>query len=350
MYRDAEEDLNRIEELLVREILGENAYLQFKRGKIGHEELKPHIPAILKLSQAYNLKDKATETTLKDIRLLEAYSIYFLPINYVKIRYLFDKIELDKIVANSPKILDFGCGPGTAALAAVNYLRKKSEIFLLDSSVNAGHFAKDLIYKFSSQKATCLKEPEWKKYRYDLIIAANTINEVMSGQVEKLVEDMHVALKDKGILLILEPALKEKTKKAMEIRDLILKKYDHMKPLYPCTRKDSCPMLSSSAKDWCHGSISWSQSRLVKQVDKMTGFNKHRLKYSAFIFQKNGTLKEGYRVVSIGDKSRGAFTAKLCGKDFFGTVRLSKKTKNEKSKVLKKTNLHDLLPPDGIER
>lgn len=330
------EDLSEIESLIVGRVLGKEALNQFKSGAISNAKLKAFVPDIVRLSARYNTE---SGELLSSGKTLAAYSLYFLPLNYMKLRWLLEKTECQ---LEMPAVLDFGCGPGTGGLAACGHFAGRLQIFLFDAAPQAAKYALGLI-KMHSPNVSVNSVSKWQERKYDLIIASNALNEVAPNMKQKLLTELAVALRPGGILLILEPALKDKTRKGMETRDFLVAA-GGLTPIFPCTRNGPCPMLRQSNDDWCHGSISWEQSRLTRQIDDLTGFNKHRIKYSAFIFQKNGSLKEGYRVVSLPRKDKSGTTIFLCGESYYGPVKFSKKSPRYKKAA--KVSLHSLVGSD----
>jgi hypothetical protein len=129
----------------------------------------------------------------------------------------------------------------------------------------------------------------------------------------------------------------------MELRNLVLSELSSFAPIFPCTRSDDCPMLSTSESDWCHGTLRWERPRLVRQLDELLGFNKHRIKYSGFVFVNGGDLVEGHRVVSAPEKGPGGTTAILCGLEYYGPVRIRKGQRSDQNRPLEKADVYDRL-------
>lgn len=102
-------------------------------------------------------------------------------------------------------------------------------------------------------------------------------------------------------------------------------------------------MLRSSETDWCHGTIEWHQPRLNAQLDGLLSFNKHRIKYSAFLFQRGGALREGIRVITDPSKERMGVTATVCGRDMYGPLRIRKGRRSENNRALEKASVFDRL-------
>ncbi len=102
-------------------------------------------------------------------------------------------------------------------------------------------------------------------------------------------------------------------------------------------------MLASSETDWCHGTVEWQQPRLNAHLDDLLSFNKHRIKYSAFIFQRGGVTPAGIRVLTPPQKTRAGIDTLVCGEDTYGVVRIRKGARSERNRALEKASVFDRL-------
>ncbi len=339
--------IQKLESLIVSSVFGAEVLQQFEQGDISNKNYDAYLPEILKLSEVYNFPENKNSSILTSQKSLEAYMLYFLPINFYKLSELIKRTKLPKDRIH--KVLDFGCGPGSGGLAASDYFGKNAALHLYDLSDRATQMAQNLIENYCPGVKCKIENSNWKKEKFDLIIAANAINEIKEEDKKAVLDDLVSSLSDNGVLLILEPALKVKTKLAMQTRDYILSTDENLCVLFPCTHNLPCPMLIDTEDDWCHGSMSWQSCKLIRQIDKLTGFNKHRLKYSAFIFQKGIQSVTGFRIVDIPRKDKTGFSARLCGEDFYAVSKLLKRNRNENNKMFEKADLFDLLKIESGE-
>ena len=330
---------------IVERLLGEEAYLQFSLGKISKKILSPYAEEIQRVSEMYTIKAKPNKAVINKISA-EAYTLYYAPVNFAKILHLMNKLPSDIFTSETLRILDFGSGPATASFAVDAFTSQSVIADCVDYSKDMLEIINKISSGISPSKSrfNCrVSFEEGQPDLYDMIILPNVLSEISMTSREPLMESLLASLKDKGILLILEPALQRITREAMQERDRLLSKYRSLVPIFPCTRRDACPMLKSSETDWCHGILEWQEPRLVKQFDELTGFNKHRIKYSAFIFQKSGAMKNGYRVVSVPEKAKHGWNAVLCGENVYQKFTLPKRERSEKNRHFEKIRLHDLL-------
>ncbi len=354
-----------LEDCLVKVALPPEAQKQYASGNIAKSFLEPYAKAISLLSQGYLEKASQTIATISDPKQADAYALYYTPINFAKILKLFG--ELPASFTNQPlKILDYGCGPGTASLAAISTFANELEIHAFDKSramlSSAVKIEREFQSLFGARFGAAKKRCHWRAFNseaelasdYQLIIAANVINEIPAASQMQLITGLANRLADDGVYVLLEPALQNTTRQLMGLRDALIERDASLVPIFPCTRSDSCPMLKQSKQDWCHGTLYesdalWGNSKLVKQLDAITGFNKHRVKYAAFIFQKHGVLRDGYRVITPSTKTNRGVTAKICGKSIYGDALLTKNAKSENNASFQKLKDYDRVLIDNLD-
>jgi hypothetical protein len=175
---------------------------------------------------------------------------------------------------------------------------------------------------------------------FDLVVASNALAELSSSDRASVRRTLAERVAPGGYLLIIEPGQKAHTRRLMSERDALLSEFKDLAPLYPCLRRDSCPMLSANDDDWCHAALTFNRGPLARQLDDLLGFNKHRIKFSAFIFQKAAATSTGYRILTPPEKGQRGIQALVCGADFYGTVRLSKTNRTDKNRCFEKAVLH----------
>lgn len=237
-------------------------------------------------------------------RLLRAYVGYYLPVNAEKVsRVLAELATYAAPRERPPRVLDFGCGPGTASIALL--LRERvRELVLVDVVDEALEAARWFARRLGTE-ARCAHEPPAGPY--DLILAANVLSEHAPPLEDLLAED--------GYLVVVEPALKEATRRLMERRDRLASR--GFRIAAPCLGRADCPMLEHSDL-WCHQDVPWPRPGPVAEVDRRTGLRKESLKYSYLVVTRSGRtlgdLPGGWRVVSNLHREKGKAWAHLCGR------------------------------------
>jgi len=338
--------LTKLEDFLASQILPAAAYSQYCTGDVSKDSLKEYAKEIQAISQAYvhHSVGSRLPSPVTSLRGAEAYALYYSAINAAKILHLLPLLNLPRNLS----VLDIGCGPGTAGLALLSAVPHPFELTCVESAPAMRTVAEKLLSQWQSphplHKLTmCATLPPSTQQEYDLIIAANVLAEMPESEAAALIKTLVPQLRPNGYLLLLEPGQQAHTRRLMAIRNQIVHDHSELTPLFPCLRSDSCPMLQASETDWCHDTLEWHQPRLNRQFDHLLAFNKHRIKYSGFIFQKGGALLDGVRVITPPEKTRAGIEAILCGKDLYGIARIRKGTRSDGNRPLEKASVFDRL-------
>jgi SAM-dependent methyltransferase len=238
-------------------------------------------------------------------RLRRAYVHYYLPVNAEKVSRVLDELEACAPLPARPRVLDFGCGPGTASIPL---LRRRPEadltlVDVVDEALDDARFFAGLL----GARPRALHEPPPGE-KFDLILAANVFSEAPRNLENHLADD--------GTLVVLEPALKTATRRLMEWRDRMAAA--GYRVAAPCLRQSPCPMLRHEDL-WCHMDVPWPRPGPVAQVDQRLGLSKETLKYAyAAVTRKGRTLADlggTARVVSNLHREKGKSWAWMCGRE-----------------------------------
>ena len=278
-----------------------------------------------------------------------AYLKYFLPVNLSKIQVLLDEMPQDwpdQASGRSIRILDVGSGPGVGALAVLDWFHQHRpgrirdlSVVAIDVSAEALKQARQLWNAYSRESGVTggrlithegnlerLPNGAWlsqveQQAPYDLIIAANCLNELYSRNADpvestvKLVAQLLARLAPTGTLLVIEPALRDTSRALHQLRDRLIQE-KHCTIYSPCLHENSCPALVNPF-DWCHEERGWEPPPGIQKIDEAVGFIKDALKFSYLLLRKDGrTIVERrpdvYRVVSELRELKGEKRAWLC--------------------------------------
>jgi ribosomal protein RSM22 (predicted rRNA methylase) len=287
---------------------------------------------------------KRQRSYLDEAALRAGYLAYFLPVNLAKVQALLDELPPDQLCrpAEQPlKVLDIGSGPGTAALAVLDWMRQQPvqrdiEIVAVDEALPA---LQDLerfwqAYTGSSPGCaatlTCLHANLMRvgsldlckqEGPFELIVMANALSEFWPdtrdpvGSRVTFVSGLLDLLVPHGAFIIIEPALRGTSRSLHEVRDRLLAQ--GVCTVYsPCLHDDPCPALIKE-DDWCHEERPWTPPAIVSAIDREVGFIKDALKFSYVILRKDGRTivpraADRYRVVSELREMKGEKRAWLC--------------------------------------
>ena len=339
--------LQSIEDHLAEQILSSQGLTQHRAGKVSRQELVRFLSEITGISDSYvsHAVGRTLASPITSVTSAEGYALYYTPINAAKVLHLLPTLSLPQ---QDLRVLDLGCGPGTAGLALLASLEQSIHLTCVENSAPMRTVAEKLLSTFRGRghlKSLSILPalPSPPAEPFDLIIAANVLAELSTSQGDETARALSRRLTDNGHLLIIEPGQQLHTRRLMTLRNVLLESDESLAPIFPCLRRDACPMLRSSETDWCHGTIEWAQPRLNAHLDDLLSFNKHRIKYSAMIFRKGVPLDDGVRVLTPPTKSRLGVEALVCGRDTYGVVRIRKGTRSENNRALEKAGVFDRL-------
>ena len=313
--------------------------------RISFEEL---TQAVSTLSQLFTTdRTSLPDDYLDDPLLAAAYRAYFMPVNLAKIQALLDELPAeaahDRDLVKPMTVLDLGSGPGTGALACVDWMAARGNrgvrVLSVDRSKTAGQDTRRLweaygriavvhsaiLEQFEADLEKPHKGPVWNRIReaapYDLIIMTNCLNELFAEWEDPLVrraalvtEALHL-LHPHGTVMIIEPALRPMTRELHRIRDELLRQ--QACTIYsPCLHEQACPALVRP-DDWCHEERPWIPHAWIQSIDREVGFIKDALKFSYLLLRKDGRTvvqrkPDVFRVVSELRELKGEKRAWLC--------------------------------------
>ena len=285
---------------------------------------------------------------LNDSAHASAYLSYFLPVNLSKVQVLLDELPNDnhEISDRPMAVLDLGCGPGTGALALLDWLwhrsPKQAESLLVlaadasraplrDTEKLWGAYCREM--GIASAGLRCVEGDLERPLKgelgkqivrggpYDLIIMANCLNELFPASIDPLVERAAVVaqllpfLAKNGTMMIIEPALRQTARALHQMRNHLLRQ--GLCTVYsPCLHEGACPALDHP-DDWCHEERPWQTPPMIAALDREVGFNKDALKFSYLLLRTDDRTivtrnPQTFRVVSELRELKGEKRAWLC--------------------------------------
>ena len=297
--------------------------------------------AVAELSRTFTKeRDNLGVSYLNDRLLATAYLQYFLPVNLAKIQVLLNEMPFPQ-TGETFSVLDLGSGPGTGALAILDWWQQQAlpyalSVTAVDGSKAALRQARELWDRYC-QAATVgaaslqtyegdLERRVWleqvkQRAPFDLIILANCLNEIHTDAKDSIemragmVIEALSLLAPHGTMMIIEPALRETSRALLQVRDKLLQ--DKRCTIYsPCLHENACPALVKP-DDWCHEERAWERPAVIQQIDTEVGFIKDALKFSYLLLRKDGKTiierwSDVFRVVSELRVMKGEKRAWLC--------------------------------------
>ena len=324
---------------------------------------------------------------LDDPAYASAYRSYFLPVNLSKVQVLLDELPENNGMEVSDRpmtVLDLGCGPGTGALALLDWLWHRSPEQAKSLSVLATDVSQaplrdtKLLWEtycqevgISSGGLRCvegnlehpLKGDLGKQIvrggPYDFVIMANCLNELFPTSIDPPTERAAVVaqllpfLAPHGTIMIIEPALRQIARGLHQLRNHLLKQ--GLCTVYsPCLHEGACPALDHP-DDWCHEERPWQTPPAIAAIDQDVGFIKDALKFSYLLLRTDGRTiatrsPQIFRVVSELRELKGDTRAWLCnelGRSEVGRLDRAESATNAVWEVCQRGSIIRL---DGVKR
>jgi ribosomal protein RSM22 (predicted rRNA methylase) len=290
-----------------------------------------------------------------------AYIALFLLTNAKKVCHLLEQHQDLFPKSKTINILDIGAGPGTALLAASSFLAKTRpdlgvRFVAVDSSSTMFKTAKELAKNILPEN----HEIDWvvgdmSKLRktlgdlkFDLAIAANSLNEIPQDMRARVCSQ---ALNASDNMIIVDPALKNTSRKLMALRDKLLTEEGAL-VLAPCTHQHDCHMLKANERDWCHFYIEWKRPRLIEMIDHATGLDHRYLKLSYLALSKaeHPALSASWCVVSSPLSSKGKVELVLCGNGALKRIRRLNRNASSENEGFARARRGDLVTFEDKDR
>jgi len=168
--------------------------------------------------------------------------------------------------------------------------------------------------------------------RYDVVLVGHVLSEIGVDEAEDVRIERHVALlrrlldrhtRDHGSLVVVEPALQDRTRRLHRTRDRLVEL--GLTVFAPCLHAAPCPALTRDS-DWCHENVPIDLPAWLVPVARAAGLRREGLTYSYLVLRRDGVRlvdalsdasSHRLRVVSDRIVSKGKCEAFLCG-DFRG--------------------------------
>ena len=235
-------------------------------------------------------------------RILQSYLLYYWPISFYEVSALLYELRTRAVLPKIHSVLDLGSGPGSASFAAQIFgairasLVDKSKHALAAASAIAAQgkvngLNLEIIEHCAGIEDFCAPKGE----SYDLIIAANSINELWPNSPDGILKRRDIILRflpnlrPEGIIIILEPSAHYTSIPLLELRDsLLAADLDgiSLACVGPCLHSFQCPMLSKEKKP-CFSEWQWNLPPLVRELADCAGLDRDSLKASWIALKKH---------------------------------------------------------------
>ena len=269
----------------------------------------------------------------RDLSLL-AYGNFYFPRTWNHLSYvLAEALELREWIPprKGPlNILDLGSGSGATCLAALRSLRDRGvenpiELRAIDYSGKSLGYLRNLhsgLYSLwpgskleTKRLDLCSNFSRGHEKKHDLILLGSTLNEIIpEGEAEiyaNKLGEVASLLKPSGILVVVEPALKESCQRLHKAAAIATE--DEQVHLHgPYFNGKACPLVNADSSFHSHEVRSWKVPEIAKKINGPLGLNLTDLKFGFVLlskkpprrFEETSTV---FRLVSPVNKRRGLY-------------------------------------------
>jgi SAM-dependent methyltransferase len=312
-------------------------------------------PFVRALSDAYNEGKSHIDVEYK--QSLSARLGFFFARDMSKAEAAVRELGFTRAIEGPLRILDLGAGLGAATFGVQRAVRAPVRATLVDRDEGALALARVIAKKRNVKIETvCADIASFSARDHDLVIAANVLTEIdatVEEDTERLLSWLGMA-SEEGSLVVIEPALKRRTRHLQEVRDRLARR--GVAIFAPCLHARACPLLASP-NDWCHEDLPIDLPGWLIPVARAAGLRWQGLTFSYLVLRRDGRtlashLPHGsFRVVSSLIRTKGKMEARLCGTDRSGlAMRLDRDEApgNEAFRELMRGDLMTMKP--AVER
>ncbi|MFN7710518.1 MAG: small ribosomal subunit Rsm22 family protein [Holosporales bacterium] len=272
-------------------------------------------PALLRQSYA-DLSARYRNQTFRGFFSKEerlAYMLARLPATYAVNRAVLGHLDLQ-----DASILDLGCGPGAASLAALAGGASRTTLVEQDGVMLdfAGQFcrAADLEWDALLGAFEQIPFPD-----HDVVVASYVLNELSEQAQAKIIARAWQAARQ--ALVLIEPGTPQGFHHIRLHREALIKMGAYM--VAPCTHANTCPLATS---DWCHFAARVPRTaahRYLKEGDR----GHEDEKYSFLIVSKQPLPVPEARVIKPPRVRGGHVMLDLCAAEGLQTITIGKSQK-----------------------
>ena len=301
-------------------------------------------PLLRTLSDFYNAP-MAAPPPAERRRLLPARLLFSFPRDVPKTAAAVTELVATGLLSLTPerplRILDLGAGLGASLWGIVRALAASGaqgvvHATLVDNDAVALDLARTLTERAPptgnirislTTRSGGVDPSEHRGDRFDLVVLANVLSELgttASGE-DRLAEHARLLatlrldhLTSQGSLLVVEPALRDRTRHLQQVRDVLAEQ--GIRPFAPCLHAAPCPLLRRRT-DWCHEDLPVDLPPWLIPVARAAGLRFEGLTFSYAVWRAdNRSLRASlapapppFRLVASPRRTKGKRELLLCG-------------------------------------
>lgn len=305
---------------------------------------------------------------LADAQLRRAYGTAYVAINAPKLAVALDRLAAGGDLPAGPlRCLELGAGPGTGLAGLGLWARERgvalAPMWVTDAvpaNLEAAQRLADALKLKARTAVVDAARPIAAQLpqgigTFDLLLAMNVVNELPPGADALWVAAARTLLAPGGVVLCIEPAAVESSRRALALRDALVAA--GFEPRFPCPHALPCPALARP-DDWCHAAWPLARPAFLEAADAALGLRRDLVQATVFALRAPGGApsvaiaedRRRARLVSDPAAQKGRVRVRACMDD--GTLAtLERQTRDAKNDVadLAEASLHALWTFGGAE-
>lgn len=316
-----------------------------------HGPLDPRrlAPAVARLNEGLTGRREAAGVDyLRDPGLRAAYGTYYLCANAPKAWPLLDRLALPP----GGSVLELGCGPGTGVAALLGRGLRHLATDRQPANLEA---TRRLAAALGAPVDTAVADlgrplvPQIGAGRFDLVLLMNVVNELPEAGDGRLADDLAALAAPAGVVLVIEPAALEPSRRALALRDRMVAA--GWRVLLPCTHARACPALADPA-GWCHGTWRFDRPDFMAEIDARVGTRREVLKATYFALTRAPGPTDDRRLCAVSERfdEKGRVRVRVCGAAGLDTLEVQRRDLGPETADLATVERHDVLLVEGAER
>ena len=255
---------------------------------------------------------------LESDELVSAYTAFYFPTNFVKLRKLFELLPREIVESFSDyDVIDVGSGPGTYAAAFLDYFPSfNNQLYLIESSSAMVKQAQKLLsglkHEFKNLKIN--KQVSGEKKR--LMIFGNSLNEMGADQAINLIESNKVS-----VVIFIEPGTPQAFAQILPARDSLISKKFQI--LYPCPGHENCPIKNT--ENWCHQIFYKVHHGSIESLSQIIKKDRRTLPVLAHVYSKDHCGNVQATLFRVLEETKFSFNFEVCVGDKIQKIEVMKK-------------------------
>lgn len=250
------------------------------------------------------------------------------------------------------RVLDLGAGCGAMSLGLAAVLDRRLDIVAIDRDGDALAIAAGAMRAFAGARVTMTTRIDHVGKvtlpAADLVVMGTLLNELPADVALSLVERALAVVGDHGAVIVVEPALRDTSRRLHELRDAIIARgKGHV--FAPCTRRGApCPALANPA-DWCHEDRALVLPPRTAELARLTHLRDSGMKFSYLVLRNRplalvevGGDARAWRIVSASRIAKGKHEVFGCSEHGRTTLRLLKRNRSPENRDFERADRGDV--------